>query len=107
VNGVPWKEKEVDMSFGVISAWTSTVPNNEEMKAEARNKYAPAVKSLGASHVYFIETGESTFNVVTIYPDEATANSARDKQNAVRAKATSELPIKMVGEQRGDVFASG
>jgi len=77
------------------------------MKAEARNKYAPAVKSLGASHVYFIETGESTFNVVTIYPDEATANSARDKQNAVRASATAELPIKMVGEQRGEVFASG
>lgn len=95
------------MSFGVISDWQSTVPNNDEMRAEARNKYAPAVMSLGASHVYFIETGESTFKVVTIYPDEATANGARDKQNAVRAKAASELPVKMVGEHRGEIFASG
>lgn len=94
------------MSFGVISDWTSSVPTNDEMKAEARNKYAPAVKSLGATHVHFVQTGESTFQVVTIYPDEATANVARDKQNAVRAQATSELPIKMVGEQRGEVFAS-
>jgi hypothetical protein len=97
--------KEIDMSYGVISDWTSSVPNNDAMRAEARDKYAPAVKALGATHVHFIETGESTFQVVTIYPDEATANSARDKQNAVRAKATSEMPVKMIGEQRGDVFA--
>lgn len=94
------------MSYGVISNWTSTVPNNEEMRAEARNKYAPGVKSLGATQVFFVETGESAFQVVTIYPDEATANTARDKQNALRATATSEMPVKMVGDQRGEVFAS-
>lgn len=95
------------MSFGVISDWTASVPLNEAMKTEARNKYLPAIKALGATQVSFIETGESTFKVVTIYPDAATANSARDKQTAVRATATSELPIKMVGEQRGEVFATG
>ena len=94
------------MSFGVISDWTSTVPRNEEMTAQARDKYVPSIKSLGATQVFFIATGESTFKVVTIYPDEATANSARDKQAALRANAASEMPVKMASEQRGEVFAS-
>jgi len=44
--------------------------------------------------------------VVTIYPDEATATAAADKQKALRAQAAADLPVKMVGEMRGDVFAS-
>ena len=94
------------MSFGVISDWTSSAPMSDELKNEARGKYAPGVKALGASSVYFIQTGDSTFQVVTIYPDEATANAARDKQAALRAKAAGELPVKMVGEHRGDIFAT-
>lgn len=79
----------------------------EALKAEAREKYVPAIKAMGAANMYFIQTGESTFQVVTIYADEAAANSARDKQQAVRTKAAAELPVKMSGEQRGEVFAAG
>ncbi|MBW6494764.1 MAG: hypothetical protein K0B16_09475 [Burkholderiaceae bacterium] len=94
------------MSFGVISSWTSSAPMSEELKSEARNKYAPGVKALGASQVHFIQTSDSTFQVVTIYPDEGVANSARDKQAALHAQAAGELPVKMVGEYRGEVFAA-
>lgn len=94
------------MAYGVISQWTSSVPMDTAMANVAREKYAPGIKALGALHAYFISTGESSFNVVTIYPDEASANLAAEKQKALRAQAAVDLPVKIVGELRGDVFAS-
>lgn len=94
------------MSYGVISNWKSSVPNNDEMKSLAKSKYVKAVMALGAKSCHFIETGSDTFSVCTIYPDEATATSATAKQNAVRAEATSEMPVKMLNDARGTVFAS-
>ena len=94
------------MSYGVISNWKSNVPNSDEMKALAKSKYLKSVMDLGADDCYFIETGSDTFSVCTVYPDEATATSASAKQNAVRAEASSEMPVNMVSEARGSVFAS-
>ncbi len=94
------------MAYGVISQWTSTVAIDAAMEAEAREKYVPAIKALNAQNVFFVITGDSTFNVITIYPDEATATAALEKQKALRGKAAAELPVKMVGEMRGKVFAS-
>ncbi len=94
------------MSYGVISNWKSNVPNNDEMRSLAKSKYVKAVMALGANSCHFIETGADTFSVCTIYPDEATATSASAKQNAVRAEAASEMPIKLVNDARGTVFAS-
>ncbi len=51
-------------------------------------------------------TGDTSFNVITIYPDEATATAAIAKQNAIRSQAAADLPVRLVGELRGDVFAS-
>lgn len=94
------------MAYGVISQWTSSVARDAAMEAMARDKYVPGIKALGALNAFFISTGDTTFNVVTIYPDEATATVAADKQKALRAQAATDLPVKMVGEMRGDVFAS-
>ncbi len=94
------------MSYGVISNWKSNVPNNDEMRSLAKSKYVKAVMALGANSCNFIETDSDTFSVCTIYPDEATATSAAAKQNAIRAEATSEMPVKLVNEARGTVFAS-
>jgi hypothetical protein len=94
------------MTFGVISQWTSSVSRDAAMEAEARQKFIPGIKALGALNAFFISTGDTTFNVVTIYPDEATATAAAAKQQALRAQAAADLPVKMVGETRGDVFAS-
>ena len=93
------------MAYGVISQWTSTVAINAALEAEAREKYLPGIKALGALHAFFVSTGDTTFNVVTIYPDEATATAAAEKQKALREKAAAELPVKIVGELRGNVFA--
>jgi hypothetical protein len=76
------------------------------MEATAREKYAPGIKALGAANAFFIATSDTTFDVVTIYPDEATATAAADKQKALRSQAAADLPVKMVGEMRGEVFAS-
>ena len=62
--------------------------------------------SLGATNCYFIETSSDTFSVCTVYPDETTATAASAKQNAVRSEASSEMPIKMLNANRGNVFAS-
>lgn len=94
------------MAYGVISQWTSSVAFDAAMEAEAREKYIPGIKALGALSSFFIYTGDTTFNVVTIYPDEATATAAAEKQKAMRAQAAADMPIKMVGEARGAVFAS-
>ena len=94
------------MTYGVISQWTMSVAKNEAMEAEARDKFVPGIKALGALNAYFIYTSDTTFNVVTIYPDEATATAAGEKQKALRSQAAAELPVKMVGELRGNVFAS-
>ena len=94
------------MAYGVISQWTSSVPRDAAMEAEAKQKYVPGIKALGALNAFFIATSDTTFNVVTIYPDEATATAAAEKQKALRAQAAADMPVKMVGEMRGDVFAS-
>jgi len=47
-----------------------------------------------------------TFNVVTIYPDEAVASAAIAKQNAMRSQAAADMPVSLISEARGAVFAS-
>ena len=94
------------MAYGVISKWTTNVSITEAMKTESREKYLPGIKAFGALHVFFIYTGDTTFEIVTIFPDEATATAAAEKQSGLRAKAAAEMPTKMVGELRGEVFAS-
>lgn len=94
------------MAYGVISQWTSSAAFDAAMEAEAREKYIPGIKALGALNAFFIYTGDTTFNVITIYPDEARATAAAEKQKAMRAQAAAEMPVKMVGEMRGAVFAS-
>jgi hypothetical protein len=94
------------MSYGIISNWKSNVPNSDDMRELAKSKYLKAVMALGATNCHFIETGADTFSVCTVYPDEATAKAASANQNAVRAEASSEMPIEMLNEARGTVFAS-
>lgn len=94
------------MAYGVISHWVSNVAIDEAMEAEARDKYLPGIKALGAQHVFYVSTGATSFDIVTIYPDEATATAAAEKQSGLRAKAAAEMPVRMVGDARGKVFAS-
>ena len=98
------------MTYATISQWTSKVSRESEagkaMENTASEKYLPSLKALGAINAYFIYTGDTTFNVVTIYPDEATASNAVAKQNEIRSQAASELSVNMVTEARGPCFAS-
>ena len=98
------------MSYATISNWNSSITrgsdagkNNEKLINE---KYLPALKAMGATHAYFIYTGDTTASIVTIYPDEATATSAVAKQNALRSQGSAETSTKLIGDSRGDVFAS-
>ena len=44
--------------------------------------------------------------MVTIYPDEAIASATMARQNAMRSQAAADLPVKLVSEASGAVFAS-
>jgi hypothetical protein len=96
--------------YATISHWTSTISRDSEAgkvnQKTAQEKYAPAVIAFGALHVYFIATSETTFDVVAIYPDEATAKAATEKQNAMRASVSQEMPISLTGHSSGEVYAS-
>jgi hypothetical protein len=98
------------MSYATISNWSSSVKrgsdaanNNEKTINE---KYIPALKAMGANHVYFIYTSDTTVSIVAIYPDAVTATAAITKQNALRSQGSSELATTFIGESRGMVFAS-
>jgi hypothetical protein len=103
---IRYEKKEIKMAYAVISNWKSNDGNTAEMKALAGSKYALSIKALGAVGCYFIETSGDKFSVCTIYPDEKTAMAAREQQNSVRTEASSEMPIKLLGDVRGDIFAS-
>ena len=87
----------------IIKQRLAVQKNNEKT---AQEKYVPGLKALGALHAYFIYTGDMTFNVVTIYPDEAVASAAIAKQNAMRSQAAADMPVSLISEARGAVFAS-
>ncbi len=70
------------MSYAVISEWVSKnsrqSTEGQAQEQAAKEKFAPGVMALGATAVYFIYTSDTTFNVVTIYPDEGFARHAAE-----------------------------
>jgi hypothetical protein len=98
------------MTYATISQWTSSVSRESEAgknnEKTAQEKYIPGLKALGALHAYFIYTGDMTFSVITIYPDEAVASAAIAKQNAMRSQAAADMPVSLISEARGAIFAS-
>lgn len=93
--------------FCVISQWTATEDLSDELEATVQNAFVPGIMALGAVSVHFVQTDQRSMQVVTVYPDEETANVAREKQEAIRAQAVDQMPVQYVGEVRGRVFANG
>ena len=91
--------------FCVISQWSSNAELDDQLISLTQSTFVPAVMALGAQDVHFVQTGPNSIQVATIYPDEQTANSARDKQEAVRAQASVEMPVAYLSEVRGRIFA--
>ena len=93
--------------YCVISKWSTTQDISDEIVAGIEEKFIPAIKSMGAERVYFVETGPESVQVVVAYPDEETANAAKVAQEKIRAQAASQMPVVYQSEVRGPVFASG
>lgn len=94
------------MSFFSVSHW-STTDWTDDMETLARDKYVPMVMALGAQSVDMVRTGDLNFVVITKYADEAAADAAQAKIDAIRAEAADELPMTLSGVDRGSSFASG
>ena len=93
--------------FRVRSQWAATEHLSDRLEATVQTPFVPGIMALGAVSVHFVETAERSMQVVTVYPDEETANIAREKQEAIRAQAVNQMPVQYVGEVRGRVFANG
>ena len=93
--------------FCVISQWSAAEDLSDELDETVQSAFVPGIMALGALSVHFVETAERSMQVVTVYPDEETANVAREKQEAIRAQAVNQMPMQYVSEVRGRVFANG
>ena len=93
--------------FCVISQWSAAEDLSDELDETVQSAFVPGIMALGALSVHFVETAERSMQVVTVYPDEETANVAREKQEAIRAQAVNQMPVQYVSEVRGRVFANG
>ncbi|MCG6560606.1 hypothetical protein MB818_20550 [Ruegeria sp. 1NDH52C] len=94
------------MSYISVSHWDTT-DWTDAMEGLARDKYVPMVMALGAQSVDMVRTGDLSFLVVTKYADQAAAEVAQAKIDAIRDEATEELPMQMTSVHRGSTFASG
>lgn len=92
------------MAFITLTHWTGT-EMNDEMISAARDTFVPLIKGVGADRVEMVRTGDLTMTVITHYPSETVAKAAAEKIAEIRAKATSEMPMKMDSAQSGEVFA--
>ena len=93
--------------FCVISQWSATEDLSDELEETVQSAFVPGIMALGAVSVHFVETAERAIKDETVYPDEETANVAREKQEAIRAQAVNQMPVQYVSEVRGRVFANG
>ena len=94
------------MSYAAISMWKSVQSVDDEIIATLNSEYVPAVKAMGATNAYFIQTGELESAVITIWPDKTTRDLAAAKIAEVRSQATEEFSDEMTGELKGPVLAS-
>lgn len=95
------------MAFAVISMWKmSGTMETAEMAKIMQEQFMPALRSLGATQAITVQTGVDSSAIISIYPDEATRNSAVEKIKALREKGASTFSSKMTGELMGPVIAS-
>lgn len=95
------------MAFATISMWKMGAEMDaEEMAKIMQDQFMPALRSLGATQAMAVQTGDNTSAIVTVYPDEATRNAAKEKISALRAKGASTFSAEMTGELLGTVIAS-
>lgn len=96
------------MAYVTISNWktNSEIEDEDAMWRAIQDKYIPATKALGATKAMWIETGDGELTLVSVYPDQATCDTADAKRKELRAQGASEFDATMTGEMRGEVKAA-
>ncbi len=95
------------MAFATISTWKMGADMDAaEMAKIMQDQFMPALRSLGATQAMMVQTGKATSAIISVYPDEATRNSAMEKIKALREKGATTFSAEMTGELLGPVIAS-
>lgn len=95
------------MAFATISTWKMEADMDaEELAKIMQEQFMPAIQSLGATQAMTVRTGDDTSAIISVFPDEATRNTAMAKISALREKGASTFTAEMTGEMMGDVIAS-
>lgn len=96
------------MSYVTISKWKNDPDFDRDVAIDiVQQKYVSATLALGAERVYFVELPDNEVRSITVYPTQAIAAAAAEKQAAVRTQGEKELRTQLVGVEHGEVFASG
>jgi hypothetical protein len=100
--------KGEEMSYVTISKWKNDPDFDRDVAIDiVQQKYVSAILALGAERVYFVELPDNEVRSITVYPTQAIAAAAAEKQAAVRTQGEKELRTQLVGVEHGEVFASG
>ena len=88
--------------YAMITNWEFS-EITDEMINTVETVFFPRLKATGAMDVYNIKTSETSATVVSIWPDQATADKAMEAVSNVRSEATTSFDSTIVSAQSGPV----
>ena len=86
--------------YAMITNWEFS-EITDEMINTVETVFFPRLKAAGAMDVYNIKTSETSATVVSIWPDQATADKAMEAVSNVRSEATTSFDSTIVSAQSG------
>ena len=87
--------------FATVTDWETEVPATPESFCEQVKIAFQDFKSVGATNLRFIKTGDNTARTMTLWPDEETASFAIE---AIAAVGSSLTGVKFVASTKGPVL---
>ncbi len=89
--------------YALITNW-EFAKLTDEMINTIETLFFPRLKTSGALDVYNIQTSDTTGSVVSIWPDQDTAEKAMEEVQNVRSEATASFDAKVVSANSGPVI---
>ena len=87
--------------YATVTDWETEAPTTPESFCEQVELAFQDFKSVGATNLRFVKTGDNTARTMTMWPDEETASFAIE---AIEAVGSSLAGVKFVASAKGLVL---
>lgn len=87
--------------YATVTDWETEAPTTPESFCEQVELAFQDFKSVGATNLRFVKTGDNTARTMTIWPDEETASFAIE---AIEAVGSSLAGVKFIASAKGLVL---